>query len=85
MATQKQCVEYVKAWAQAADVQEATKQAVLAAKEFDGLYDESAKNLLARTPDLMLLLTAFMAGREAGIAEEAERHKPVQDELQVAN
>ena len=67
MATQKNVTEYLKEWQQADTMQKAVEAARKAAREFDGLYDESAMNLLARTPDLMLLLSAFVAGKEDGI------------------
>ena len=65
----------------AEDMKTAVEAAAAAAKEYDGLYDESAKNLLAREPQLMMLLSAFLAGRQYGVEEEAAKHKPVQETL----
>lgn len=73
--------EWLKKWEAAESMQEAVEAAKMAAQEYDGLYEESAKNLLARKPTLMMLLASYLAGREAGVAEEAERHKPVQEAL----
>lgn len=83
MATQKKVEEYLKKWEEAETMQEAVAAARGAAQEYDGLYEESARNLLARKPTLMALLSAYVAGRSDGIAEEAERHKPVQGALDV--
>lgn len=73
--------EWLKKWEAADSMQEAVEAAQKAAQEYDGLYPDSAKNLLARKPTLMMLLAAYLAGRTDGIAEEAERHKPVQETL----
>ena len=81
MATQRAVTEYLKTWMTAETMQEAVAAAQAAAKEFDGLYTESAKNLLARNPDLMLLLSAYMAGKRAGEAAERTRLAPKQGEL----
>lgn len=64
MPTQKNCTDLLKKWQDASSMQEAVDAAKLCAKEFDGLYEESAMNLLGRTPELMLLLSAFRAGME---------------------
>lgn len=81
VATQKQCTDYLKEWSSATSMAKAIEAASKTAKEFDGLYDESAKNLLGRTPDLILLLSAYMAGKADGIAQEKARDKTVQDTL----
>lgn len=83
MATQRGVTEHLKTWMDADSIQAAAKAAADCAAEFDGLYTESAKNLLARTPDLMLLLSAFAAGKQAGIAAEAARHQPEQQTIQI--
>jgi hypothetical protein len=73
--------EFLKKWEAAESMQDAVAAAKGAAEEYDGLYEDSAKNLLARKPTLMMLLAAFLAGRERGVAEEADRHRPVQEVL----
>jgi hypothetical protein len=85
MATQRAVGEYLKAWLEAEAMQDAVKAADAAAREFDGLYTESAKNLLARSPDLMLLLSAYMAGKRAGEEAERKRLAPKQGELIETN
>ena len=81
MATQKNVTEAVKAWQSASSMKTATEAAGKAAIEFDGLYEESAKNLLGRSPDLLLLLSAFLAGKEQGIAEQKAKATSVQETL----
>lgn len=83
MATQRAVTEHLKTWMEATTLQEAATAAKAAAEEFDGLYGESAQNLLLRTPDLMLLLSAYMAGKRAGEAAEKERHQPQQQTISI--
>jgi len=83
MATQRGVTEHLKSWMEADSMQGAAKAAWDCAEEFDGLYEESAKNLLGRTPDLMLLLSAYAAGKRKGAEVEAAKHQPQQQTLEV--
>jgi hypothetical protein len=66
MATQKDVTSYLKQWQEAETIKEAKEAAGKAARCFDSLQEQSALNLLNRTPDLMLLLSAYVAGKEDG-------------------
>ncbi len=50
---------------------DAVQAAKDAATAYSELYEDSAKNLLGRTPNLMLLLSAYVAGKQD--AEEPEQ------------
>lgn len=81
IATQARTKELLKEWVAAEDMETAIKAAAAAAEEYDGLYEDSAKNFLAREPQMMMLLSSFLAGRQYGVGEEAAKHKPVQETL----
>jgi hypothetical protein len=84
MPTQKAVMTHLKDWQEAQSFTAGTEAAAKAAREFNGLYEESAQNLLARTPDLFSLLTAYMAGKADGEAEEREKYVG-QPTLEVSN
>ena len=62
----------MKVWQEATEMKVAVEAAALAAEGFDSLYEESAKNLLGRSPELMLLLSAYIAGKEKGSQPEQQ-------------
>lgn len=64
MATQKQVLDALRVWNEATSMKEAVEAARQTAEFFDGLYEESATNLLARTPELLKLLAAYLAGKK---------------------
>lgn len=81
MATQKDVTDALKEWEEATSLKKAVAAAVKAARAFDDLYEESATNLLARTPRLMDLLSAVQAGREWERYEQKKRSAPQQEQL----
>jgi hypothetical protein len=81
MATQKDVTDAMKEWEEATSMKAAVTAALRAAKAFDDLYEESAKNLLARTPRLMDVLSAVQAGRLWEQHEQAKRVVPQQGAL----
>lgn len=81
MATQKDVTDALKEWQEATSLKKAVEAAVKAARAYDDLYEESAKNLLARTPALMDLLSAVQAGRMWERHEQKKRSAPQQESL----
>lgn len=62
--TQKEVLDALRRWREAEEIKEAVECAHEAAQAFDQLREQSALNLIAREPDLMLLVSAYMAGRK---------------------
>jgi hypothetical protein len=68
-ATQKGVLTHLKEWQEAEEIGQATEAAQACAQEFNGLYADSAMNLLDRTPALLYLLAAYQAGLRDGLEE----------------
>lgn len=63
MATQKDVTDALKQFKEATTMKASAAAAAKVAQSFSELYEESAKNLLTRTPDLIDVLGAVQAGR----------------------
>lgn len=81
MATQKDVTDALKEWEEATSLKKAVEAAVKCARAYDDLYEESAKNLLTRTPRLMDVLSAVQAGRMWERHEQKKRMTPHQESL----